>query len=183
MASTQASNGRVDKKGPDWNNFYRNGVPKEVIVIDDDTPPPPQAGSSTRPPPIDTYSNTSRKRKIDQGYEVEPADSPVYSTHYAQYGDASSSAASVTSSARTHSLQTTAPTSLESYSSNPASNSYEDVRIGQKRKRVLPPKETRASTKKKQQEAQTDPFLDYVPPAKPLKKASEVVVPLIRGVS
>lgn len=184
MASTQASGTTRDgKKPPNWNEFYRNGVPKEVIVIDDDTPPPPppQASSSNaRHTNHDSYSNAGRKRKVDQGYEVEYADSPVYSTHHAQYGNSSSSV-SVHSSGRTNSIQTiTAPTSLDSYGSNTASNSYEDVRIGQKRKRVVPQKETRAQAKRKQQEAQPDPFLDYVPPTKPPKKAPEVTVPVVR---
>ena len=181
MASTQASGTTRDpKKQPNWNEFYRNGPPKEIIVIDDDSPQPQASSSNTRP---EVHLSNGRKRKIDQGYEVEYADSPVYSTHHAQYGNSSSSA-SVNSVGRTNSIQTiTAPTSLESYGSNPASNSYEDVRIGQKRKRQAPVKETRQSTKRKQQEAQPDPFLDYIPPAKPPKKAPDVNVPVVRDVS
>jgi len=182
MASTQASApGPDNKKGPNWVEFYKNGPPKEIIIIDDDSPPP-QASSSTAPR-RDAYSNTGRKRKIDQGYEVEYADSPVYSTRHDQYGNSSSSA-SIHSGGRTNSIQTiTAPTSLESYGSNTASNSYEDVRIGQKRKRVMPEKNTRSQAKRKQQEAVPDPFLDYIPPTKPTKKAPEVIVPVIRDVS
>lgn len=115
---------------------------------------------------------------------MEYGDSPVYSTHHAQYGNSSSSASVHSHGGRTNSIQTiTAPTSLESYGSNTASNSYEDVRLGQKRKRVMPQKETRAQAKRKQQESQPDPFLDYVPPTKPAKKAPEVIVPVVRDVS
>lgn len=179
MASTEASGTARDKRPPNWTEFYKNGVPKEIIVIDDDSPPPHHTLSHAHDQRQDTYSNI-RKRKIDHGYEV--ADSPVYSTYHAQYGSSSSSV-SVHSGARTNSIQTvTAPTSLESYSSNPASNSYEDMRIGQKRKRVVAPKETRQSTKRKQQEAQADPYLDYVPPQMPPRKAAEVHVPVIRDV-
>lgn len=182
MASTQASGpGRENKKGPNWNEFYKNGPPKEIIVIDDDSPQPQASSSNTQR--HDVYSTAGRKRKIDQGYEAEYADSPVYSTRHGQY-DNSSSSASIHSAARTNSIQTvTAPTSLESYGSNPASNSYEDVRIGQKRKRGMPEKNTRSQAKRKQQEAVPDPFLDYVPPAKPARKAPEVIVPVIRDVS
>ncbi|KAK5091767.1 serine threonine protein kinase CMGC group [Lithohypha guttulata] len=182
MASTQASGLSANRKPPNWNEFYKNGVPKEIIVIDDDSPPPQASTSNVCDQQQDSYSNAGRKRKIDQGYEVEYADSPVYSTHHAQYGNSSSSN-SVHSGGRTNSIQTvTAPTSLESYGGTTASNSYEDVRIGQKRKRVAPPKETRQSTKRKQQEAQTDPFLDYIPPSKPPRKAGEVNVPVVRDV-
>lgn len=179
MASTQASGpGRENKHGPNWVEFYKNGPPKEIIIIDDDSPPPQASASNA--PRQDASSNAGKKRKIDQGYEVEYADSPVYSTRHGQYGNSSSSA-SVHSGGRTNSLQTiTAPTSLESYGSNPASNSYEDVRIGQKRKRVIPEKNTRSQAKRKQQEAVPDPFLDYIPPTKPTKKAPEVIVPVIR---
>lgn len=181
MASTQASGISRDKKTPNWNEFYKNGVPKEIIVIDDDSPPPSARNhlSNVHEHRQDQYLNM-RKRKIDHGYEV--ADSPVYSTYHPQ-GGSSSSSASVHSGARTNSIQTiTAPTSLESYSSNPASNSYDDVRIGQKRKRVAAPKETRQSTKRKQQEAQVDPYLDYIPPQLPPRKAAEVHVAVIRDV-
>lgn len=185
MASTQASGPSKDRKKPvNWNEFYKHGVPKEIIVIDDDSPPPQQGvGNNARDHRQDPYYQAGRKRKIDQGYDIEYTDSPVYSTNHAQFG-ASSSSASVHSTGRTNSIQTiTAPTSLESYGSNTASNSYEDVRIGQKRKRMtMPQKETRAQAKRKQQESQPDPYLDYVPPAKPTRKAGEVNVPIVRDV-
>ncbi|MBA7493569.1 hypothetical protein ES702_04128 [subsurface metagenome] len=184
MASTQASGPSREKKAPNWNEFYKNGPPKEIIIIDDDSPPPQPASTNTaRDHRREPYAHAGTKRKIDQGYEIEYNDSPVYSTHHAQYGNSSSSA-SVQSGARTNSIQTiTAPTSLDSHGSNPASNSYEDVRIGNKRKRAMPQKETRAQTKRKQQEAQPDPFLDYIPPTRPTKKAPEVNVPIIKDVS
>ncbi len=175
------------KQPPDWNEFYKNGVPKEIIVIDDNSPgPQPDSRSHVQPQRQEAGSYSSyngRKRKIDNGYDVDYNDSPTYSTHPAKFGNSSSSA-SYHSGDRTTSLQTvTAPTSLESYGSNAASNSYEDVRIGQKRKRVQPQKETRAQAKKKQQESAPDAFADYIPPPKPLKKSGEVNVPTVRDVS
>jgi dual-specificity kinase len=187
MAPSQAASALPDnqqRKQPDWNDFYKNGVPKEIIVIDDDSPEPERAGnapSRQQQPDASAYASNSRKRKVDQGYEIEYTDSPTYSTHPAKFGGSSSSA-SYHSGDRTTSLQTvTAPTSLESYGSNPASTSYEDVRTGQKRKRAQPQKETRAQAKRKQQET-TDPFADYIPPPKPLRKAPDVHVPVIRDV-
>jgi dual-specificity kinase len=187
MATSQSTSVLPEprKKQPNWNEFYKNGVPKEIIVIDDDSPEPERpADTARRPTRQDAaayQSNASRKRKADQGYEVEYTDSPTYSTNPAKFA---SSSASYQSGDRTTSLQTiTAPTSLESYGSNPAaSNSYEDVnaRVGQKRKRAQPQKETRAQTKRKQQESVPDAYLDYVPPPKPLKKAADVHVPVIK---
>ena len=180
MAHSQSNSALLDapRKQPDWNEFYKNGVPKEIIVIDDDSPEPDRQVRQPRPDATAYQSNAGRKRKVDQGYEVEYTDSPAYSTHPAKFA---SSSASYHSGDRTTSLQTvTAPTSLESYGSNTASNSYEDVRVGQKRKRVQPQKETRAQTKRKQQESVPDAFLDYISPLKPLKKAADVHVPVVR---
>lgn len=187
MAPSQSASARPDtrKKQPDWNEFYKNGVPKEIIVIDDDDSPDPQrpniSSNRQQRPDASTYTSTAgRKRKVDQGYEIEYTDSPTYSTHPAKFGGSSSSA-SYHSGDRTTSLQTvTAPTSLESYGSNTASNSYEDVRVGQKRKRVEPQKETRAQAKKKQQESAPDAYADYIPPPKPPRKAADIHVPVIR---
>jgi dual-specificity kinase len=171
------------KTAPDWNEFYKNGVPREIIVIDDDEDAsaepqrPAKESLRTRQEAGSFSSYGGRKRKVDQGYEVEYNDSPTYSTHPAKFG-ASSSAASYQSGDRTASLQTTtAPTSLESYGSNGANNSYEDVRTGNKRKRVQP---ERNPSKRKRQESVPDAFTDYVPPAKPVKKSAEVSVPVIR---
>ncbi|KAG0002431.1 dual specificity protein kinase kns1 [Entomortierella chlamydospora] len=44
MTSSSTSVGR---RQTDWDEFYKNGMPKEVIVIDDDTPPPPSLSSSS----------------------------------------------------------------------------------------------------------------------------------------
>ena len=179
---------RGGKQPPDWQEFYKNGVPREIIVIDDDSPGPQQPSRNDirqqRQDGGSLASYAGRKRKIDQGYEVDYNDSPTYSHHPQKFG-ASSSSASYHSDGRTTSLQTvTAPTSLESYGSAGASNSYEDVsNIGTKRKRAGPQKETRASTKKKQQDSVPDAFADYVPPPKPLQKAKEVAVAVIRDVS
>jgi dual-specificity kinase len=182
--STSAMSTRAQKK-PDWNEYYKNGIPKEVIVIDDDTPPPPAPvqtmnqlkGKGSR---ANVQPTAGRKRKADDGYDARYNDSPAFSTHPAKFDDHSSGPS--VSTDRTTSLHTTAPTSLGSYGSSGASNSYEDVNVGQKRKRA-PPKETRAQAKRKQQEATSDAFADYVPPPKPPIKAAEVHVPVIPAVS
>ena len=184
MATSQSASARPrNQKKPDWQEFYKNGIPKEIIVIDDDSPPP-------KPPPRtasrrggkataagSTQSMAGRKRKVDQGYDTGYHDSPAFSTHPARFGENSSDPSLSTD--RTTSLQTTAPTSLGSYGSSGASNSYEDVTIGQKRKRTQPQATTRAQTKRK---AQDDAFAVYVPPPKPPLKAPEVPVPVVHDV-
>ena len=49
---SQPSRKRRRSREPDWNAFYKNGLPKEIIVIDDDSPEPgiPAAGNGTGPP-------------------------------------------------------------------------------------------------------------------------------------
>lgn len=183
--STSAMSNRAQRK-PDWNEYYKNGVPKEIIVIDDDSPPPPPAASQTvtrrgsKRGRTNVQPAAGRKRKADDGYDARYNDSPAFSTHPAKF-DEHSSGPSV-STDRTTSLHTTAPTSLGSYGSSGADNSYEDLNVGQKRKRA-PPKETRSQAKRKQQEAINDAFADYVPPPNPPIKAAEVPVPVIPAVS
>jgi len=52
MANTSTTS--VGRRQADWADFYKNGLPNEVIVIDDDTPPPPPSLSSSS-----TSSSTS----------------------------------------------------------------------------------------------------------------------------
>ena len=186
MATSQSASALPrNQRKPDWDEFYKNGVPKEIIVIDDDSPPPSkQPRRTTSQRGTKTTSKTAqatagRKRKIDQGYDTGYHDSPAFSTHPVKFGENSSDPSISTD--RTTSLQTTAPTSLGSYGSSGASNSYEDVNVGQKRKRAQPQKETRAHTKRKQLES-SDAFADYVPPPKPPLKAAEVHVPVVQDV-
>ena len=185
--SASVVSNRVQKQ-PDWEEYYKNGVPKEVIVIDDDTPPPPAPAPVSQPmnqrgakkARVNVQPTAGRKRKADDVSDARYNDSPAFSTHPAKF-DEHSLGPSI-STDRTTSLHTTAPTSLGSYGSSGASNSYEDVNVGQKRKRALP-KETRAQAKRKQQEAASDAFADYVPPPKPPIKAADVHVPVVPAVS
>lgn len=58
---------------PDWNTFYKNGLPKEVIVIEDSPEPTPNYASG-RPalPPSATEGalSTARKRKAQERLDV-----------------------------------------------------------------------------------------------------------------
>ena len=191
-AATPTQNGR--RKKPDWGEFYKNGIPKEVIVIDD-TPPPEHSkapshtlttATSAVPTPNGSMINPPGKRRrtgLDTAYEVGYYDRPSYSIHPQQYGEESSGASLSTD--RTTSLHTTAPTSLGSQGSSGTNNGvfYEDADIGQKRKRVTTRKSTRDEQKRRELEAVGDAFLSYVPPPNPPIKAKDVAVPVVRDVS
>lgn len=181
----QAHPGR--RKKPDWGEFYKNGIPKEVIVIDD-TPPPDSANkpAARNVAPAAGSNNTGaqpagkrRRTGIETAYEMGYYDRPSYSINPQRYGEESSAASLSTD--RTTSLHTTAPTSLSQGSSG-ASNGiyYEDANIGQKRKRVATRKSTRDEQKRRELETAADAFLSYVPPPKPPIKAKDVPVPVIR---
>ncbi|ATY64931.1 kinase-like domain [Cordyceps militaris] len=58
---------------PDWNTFYKNGLPKEVIVIEDSPEPTPNyAGGRPALPPSATEGalSTARKRKAQERLDV-----------------------------------------------------------------------------------------------------------------
>lgn len=201
---TPTQNGR--NKKPDWGEFYKNGLPKEVIVIDDSPPPDPlqhnQAASAHNQTALATSTTTGsaavhtpngssalhpagkkRRTGVDTAYDVGYYDRPSYSINPQHYGEDSSAASRSTD--RTTSMHTTAPTSLGSHGSSGGSNGvfFEDANIGQKRKRVTTRKSTRDEQKRRELEAVGDAFLSYVPPPNPPIKAKDVAVPVVRDVS
>ncbi|PGH03176.1 CMGC/CLK protein kinase [Blastomyces parvus] len=198
------------RKKPDWAEFYKNGVPKEIIVIDDDDDvvnPPPNGSNnqenisttSTRqklPLPQTTARSgiasavngaahaapaTKRRRTgMETAIDMSYYDRPAFSIHPQQYGEESSGTSISTD--RTTSLHTTAPTSMGSHGSAPTNNLfYEDAAaIGQKRKRVVTRKSARDEQKRRELEVAGDAFSSYIPPPKPPIKAKDVTVPVIR---
>lgn len=194
MASHQSGSSVAPSQGgqrkkPDWGEFYKNGLPKEVIVIDDSpgpeaskaAPPPPAHGSTAGQPPVPQPAGKRRRTGIETAYDLSYYDRPSFSINPQQYGENSSHSSSAD---RTTSLHTTAPTSLGSQGSSGASNGvhYEDAAIGQKRKRTTR-KSARDEQKRRELETVGDAFLSYVPPPKPIIKAKDVPVPVIRDVS
>lgn len=189
------------RKQPDWGEFYKNGVPKEIIVIDDDDdddnanndPVPVSASAVTsttrtapRVAPSASSSNlpASKKRRTDASSGVDVYyERPAYSASSQKYGEGSSAAPSM-STDRTASIHTTAPTSLGSQASGSATNNayLDDVAVGQKRKRVVTRKAARDELKRRELETVGDAFSSYIPPPKPPIKAKDVVVPVIRDV-
>ncbi|KAM5475355.1 serine threonine protein kinase CMGC group [Microsporum audouinii] len=182
------------RKQPDWGEFYKNGVPKEIIVIDDDDdtndgPVPVLATGSSltvastgrnaqRAAPAALPANKKRRTDVSSGVDVY-YDRPAYSVSSQKYGEGSSAPSMSTD--RTASIHTTAPTSLGSQASAPANSAYlDDVAVGQKRKRVVTRKAARDELKRRELEAVGDAFSSYIPPPKPPIKAKDVVVPVIR---
>lgn len=178
------------KKQPDWSEFYKNGIPKEVIVIEDSPGPEPSNGApappahtSTRPAPAAPQpAGKKRRTGIETAYDLGHYDRPSFSINPQQYGETSSNTSLSTD--RTASLHTTAPTSLGSQGSAGASNGafHDDAAIGQKRKRVATRKSTRDEQKRRELEI-TGAFESYIPPPNPPIKAKDVPVPVVRDVS
>ena len=172
------------QKQPDWREFYKNGVPQEIIVIDDDTPPPathaPQYGASNYSGQNGASAeHVNKKRKTAANYNTNG---------HTTYADASTpqfpgSGSETISTDRTTSLHTTAPTSLGSHGSREAVNQYtEPSTVGQKRKRVT--RQTTSSSKKKKEAGNdSNPYNNYIPPSKPLFKSKEVTVRAVKDVS
>jgi dual-specificity kinase len=183
---SMSSGASARRKKPNWQEFYKNGLPKEVIVIDD-TPPPDQTTASSRTvvaAGVNGQQPAGKKRRtgVETAYDLSYHDRPSYSMNPQQYGDHHSSAGSL-STDRTTSLHTTAPTSLGSAGSVGTSNGvyFEDANIGQKRKRNTRTS-TRQEAKRRELETVGDAFLSYVPPPQPPIKAKDVPVPVIRDV-
>ena len=169
---------RLERK-PDWEEFYKNGPPKEIIVIDDDdeSPPPATKRKATRGKPTPqaragAQQPTTKKRRTAYdsvrdyyGSYSNPAYSPDDSSN-------------TVSSGRTNSLHTTAATSLTSHTSHGSAGAYvDDVGVGQKRKRV-----TRQQIASERRRQEANAVETYVPPPKPPIKAKDVHVPNLRDV-
>lgn len=179
-----------EPRKPDWNNFYKNGLPKEVIVIDDSPPPDPSASvvsnGHTSQPLGGSGRHAAKKRKrnevgsaYDPVYQLEP-ESNEQSPRYKN----SASGSTISTDRTTSAIHTTAATSLGSHSSNGQSG-YEavDVQPGQKRKRTATRLQLANEAKRKELEVNGDAFTNYKPPPRPPIKAPEVQVKQISDVS
>lgn len=173
---------------PDWNNFYRNGLPREVIVIDDS--PEPEANTSRKianghstavaaPQPAADYDYAStrqqpaKKRRRDDDSDVGRA-----AGYHVQYIDSHSNT-SVGSSGRStggSGLHTTGPTSLSS------SGRAEDAQVPAKRKRSTR-QQAANEAKRRDTVGLGGAFLTYKPPPFPPKKAGDVHVRVANDVS
>ncbi|GJN77187.1 dual specificity protein kinase kns1 [Purpureocillium lilacinum] len=194
MAGDQPSRKRRRSREPDWNSFYRNGLPSEIIVIDDTPEPEANTGrkitngttaaatTTTTVPaaavrdaiPAQPQPAAKKRRKDDRPDASRP------SGYHVQYVGSHASTplqnntpiGSTISSDRTNSaLHTTAPTSLSSNSQ------YDDAQAPLKRKRNT--RQAANEAKRRDVDGLGDPFFTYKPPAYPPKKASEVHVRVV----
>lgn len=181
----QPARKRRRSKEPDWNEFYRNGLPEVVIVIDD-TPEPEGPAASVSSQAL-TNGNTNgvngslndssarhaakRRRRDDEPTHYDPVYNNIVNSHAHTPRQLGSPSKSTVSSDRTNSaIHTTAATSLGSLSSN---GQYEyDAPLGQKRKRT-----TRAQIANEAK--RRDAGNSYQPPPFPPKKAADVHVKVI----
>lgn len=69
----------MGRRPTDWNDFYKNGLPKEIIVIDDDTPPPPSLSSSSTSTSSSASAHHPAANGSSQRYHViQPQMHPAY---------------------------------------------------------------------------------------------------------
>lgn len=169
---------RRRSKEPDWKQFYKNGLPKEIIVIDDTPEPDQQSSAATsRTYTNDTITGSAaklgsrhvakRRRKEDEAGN-EPAYEASLNDSYPQLSNSGSASTDRTASAYT----TTAPTSLSS-----GQYDYEAPPTGQKRKRTR--QQIAQDAKRREVEVLGDGYEEYQPPQKPIKKCGEVAVRVV----
>lgn len=197
-ASVSASKQTIKKRqrsqeprGPNWSEFYKHGLPKEVIVIDDSPTPEPTASVTSNAVHGRAIAETNarhaaKKRRRD---DVGSAYDPVYhlgpsvsNNRSPEYKENSNSTASTDRT--TSAIHTTAATSLGSHSSN-GQNGYEaaDVQPGMKRKRTATRLQIANEAKRKELETNGDAFTSYKPPPHPPIKAPDVLVKQVVDVS
>jgi dual-specificity kinase len=186
-----ASHSARRKRDPNWNEFYKNGLPKEVIVIDDDSPAPSGPPARQAPPSRNGATVTNgaarhadKKRKTTAATAYDPVYSQhtSYSTTQTPYYDSPNQE----STDRTNSaLKSTAPTSLGSQISNGQQISPLDSSgAGQKRKRTRAAAQDEAKEAKRREIDNDDhPFSLYQPPPNPVIKAKDVYVQVVPDVS
>lgn len=182
-----------EPRKPDWQNFYANGLPQEVIVIDDSPTPEPnstslasntQGGRSTV---ADSSRQPVKKRKRD---DVGTAYDPVYQNghsnsinHTPDYKH-SASGSTISTDRTTSAIHTTAATSLGSHSSN-GQNGYDaaESQPGHKRKRTNTRLQIANEAKRREQEVNGDAYTNYKPPPRPPIKAADIQVKVVSDVS
>jgi dual-specificity kinase len=191
------------RTNPNWAEFYKNGLPKEVIVIDDDEeeepapqqqpppPPPPAAAASARQPVLTRTATTGSLRHADKKRKTaaSTAYDPVYNQHTSYSttqtpGYYDSPNHSTSTDRTTSALNTTAATSLGSQASNGHHISPLDTTaVGQKRKRTRAVAQDEAKqSKRRELDHDDNPFSLYQPPPNPVIKAKDVYVNVVADV-
>ena len=170
---------------PDWAEFYKHGIPKEVIVIDDDdgaSSSVPQASARTYERP--RHVNKRRRTGPSTAYDPVYLPDMSYSMTQTPYHDISSSKNTISTDRTTSVNISTAATSLGSQVSNGTYKRPAEVHpLDHRRKRTRrAAAEEAEEAKRRELEIRGDPFTNYVPPPNPPIKAKDVHVPLIPDV-
>lgn len=177
VAHDPPSRKRRRSQEPDWDNFYRNGLPKEVIVIDD-TPEP-----ATNTNGLFATTHTNGNASVVAPFEHTATHQPVQLVQPTGWDAASSGyhVQYVGSSTNTPFQKPTfvhaaAPTSLW------PDSQYGEAHAPPKRKRT-----TRQSVaneaKRRDVEGLGGPFPAYKPPPFPPKKVPNIHVRVVQDVS
>ena len=193
---------RSRQRTPDWKNFYKNGLPKEVIVIDDDTPPPTETDEEINEHPHVSlpshhttvnstgtngalrHADKKRKTTLDGGRVYDPIYHEQVSHAQTDHSYHDESSTTVSSGRGTATLISTASTSLGSnYGTTGVDHrQYDAVEIvGQKRKRTR--RATAEEARQREIATQGDAYTTYHPPPKPPIKAKDVYVQVAHDVS
>lgn len=201
-ASTSAQK-RNRRRTPDWNDFYRNGVPKEVIVIGDSPSPLPASSSSTRKklqpvptvqrptngnqyPATKTAASSGQARHADKKRKVQSTQStqyePVYGSHHQSYSAQTPHINGAYGSPTTISVHssTASVNGTSAGTSMGTSDSIKDYSSTTVIPAVINGQKRKRVTRASQAAAASagtlDAFASYHPPPKPPIKAKEVYV-------
>lgn len=184
IQQTSRGTGRRPKRPVDWEKFFGNRAPSEIIVIDDSPEPQPnivkkRGAAAMTMQQQQTSSNrySDKKRKTGLHYD------PVYPSHEAPsvmgngYGSPTVTAASSTAGRNSSALISTAPTSAGTSGIAGPSTFTHPATNGAKRQRM-----TRSTAAAAMAAATGDAFALYHPPPKPPIKAKDVYVQQIPDV-
>jgi dual-specificity kinase len=189
---SQPARKRRRSKEPDWNTFYKNGLPKEIIVIDDSPEPGTSMTAGSRRATNGVNGVTShllngvdldsaalhlaKKRKRDEVGHYDPVRNNISHNGDTPQQYATPSGSTISSDRTNSAHHTTAATSLGSASSS--GNNDLESQIGQKRKRTRQQIANEAKRREYGLSRQS-----YRPPQQPVKKAPDVHVKVITDVS
>ncbi|PUU75648.1 kinase-like domain-containing protein [Tuber borchii] len=180
---TQPSAKRNRNQSPNWEDFYKNGLPKEVIVIDDSPPPESGHSSANANSKHSQPSNSSRALAIN-GHRYPSTNNIAGGTHGPRHADkkrktphanfGSPTTVSATSSTVGLNGNSTTGTSLGSeVGAGPCYSGASLVSVnGQKRRRVTRASQAAAAAAN----GGLDPYSNYHPPPRPPIKGKDMYV-------
>ncbi|KAL1901264.1 serine threonine protein kinase CMGC group [Ceratocystis pirilliformis] len=174
---------RRRSREPDWTDFYKNGLPKEIIVIDDDSPengpidPVTLNTSNTVSMPLPHHPQTqndqqaTKRRKRDDEEAVYDA---LY--HNTKYSASHTTTPRLNATPMSHSDRASAL--LNSSATSLSAHDLEIAQSGQKRKRATR-QQIAHEARLKEAEIHLDSLVPYVPPPYPPRKAPDVHIRVV----